>query len=240
MKATRAFTLVELLVVIGIIALLIAMLLPGLNKAQEAARRANCLSNLRQVHTAFHLYALENKDAVPIGHRSASKQFNSMVYSATASRWVLFGLLYQAKQVRTPEILFCPSENNPKFMYETEANPWPAGPDVTPGTNVQTGYGARPEQELPDDLANAPAGFKMPRLTRFKNKAIFADLTSARTRIITRHRVGANVLYGNGGAKWVPLEAFDPPPDEWSEPTFPPSDAQNETHTAIWNSFDRQ
>ncbi len=194
------------------------------------------------MHTAFHLYALENKDAVPIGHRSATKQFNSMVYSATAGRWVLFGLLYQAKQIRTPQILFCPSENNSKFMYNTDANPWPP-PDVTPGTNVQTGYGARPEQELPDDLANPPPHlqpFVMPRLNRFKRKAIFANLTAARMRVITRHRVGVNVLYGHGGAQWVVLSAFDQREDQWGEPSFPLTDAPNATHTSIWNSFDRQ
>ena len=91
----RGFTLVELLVVIGIIAVLVAMLMPTLSRSREAARRVVCLSNLRQVHTAFHFYALANHDRVPIGYRTASKQFNSMVFSSTAgNRWVLFGLLY--------------------------------------------------------------------------------------------------------------------------------------------------
>ncbi len=239
---TRAFTLVELLVVIGVIALLVAMLLPGVVKAQEAARRAACLSNLRQVHQAFHLYALDNKDAVPLGHRSKSKQFNSMVFSATTGRWVLFGLLCEAKQIRSPQILFCPSESNVKFMHDTSANPWPP-PGVTPAANVQAGYGARPAQELPDDPANPPPHlqpFAMPRLARFKNRAIFADLTAARTRVITRHRAGGNVLYGNGGAKWIPLAVFDRSEDAWLEPTFPPSDSQNATHDAIWTAFDGQ
>jgi hypothetical protein len=163
-----------------------------------------------------------------------------MVFSATTGRWVLFGLLCQAKHIRSPEVLFCPSEGNPKFMYDTEANPWPP-PDVTPAANVQTGYGARPEIVLPDDLANPPPGFVMPRLTRFKNKAIFADLTAARVRVITRHRVGVNVLYGHGGAHWVPLSAFDQPEATWSEPAAGvPNPAQNATHVAIWNTFDAQ
>src|SRR5690348_10078962 len=57
----RGFTLVELLVVMGIIAVLLGLLLPALNRARESANKAACLSNIRQLTTGWILYANENK-----------------------------------------------------------------------------------------------------------------------------------------------------------------------------------
>ena len=59
------FTLVELLVVIGIIALLISILIPVLGRARDQANRVACLSNIRQIGIAFRMYASDNKDWCP-------------------------------------------------------------------------------------------------------------------------------------------------------------------------------
>src|SRR5205814_1997468 len=62
----RAFTLVELLVVIGIISVLIALLMPALAGAREAANRVKCLANLRSMAQAAHLHAQEHKGHMPV------------------------------------------------------------------------------------------------------------------------------------------------------------------------------
>ena len=120
-------------------------------------------------------------------------------------------------------------------MFNTEANSWPPGPDGDPTKHTYSGYGCRPEVELPDEFHRLP-NVTVPRLTQFKSKAIFGDLVATPDRIALRHKDGVNVLYGDGSAHWVDRSTFDP--DLQSCTAISP--AANPFQDNIWSIFDAQ
>src|SRR6185437_5183141 len=183
-RGRRAFTLVELLVVIGIIAVLISVLLPTLSKARDAAARTACLSNMRQISDIMRLYAVDAKDAIPIGYVGAPtplKQFSYVMNingGGGAPAVTEMGFLGLAELCKSPKVLYCPSEQDILFQYDSLQNVWcfdcavgtngwkhlnqVVGPD--PGYNnalTRIGYNTRPCQLF---ATSNPHGLLIPKI----------------------------------------------------------------------------
>jgi len=115
----RAFTIIELLVVITIIALLVAILLPALQGAREAARKTLCLSNMRQFGIALHVYAMERDQALPDHYRYNAGDDYSLQHVRTE--------VAEALPIDDRSITDCPNYNRayPTFSEDEPVVPAP-------------------------------------------------------------------------------------------------------------------
>ena len=200
----RGFTLVELLVVIGIIAVLVGMIFPVVRSARNAATNVRCQTNLREVANAYRMYGQTFKDQAPLGFFNNTLQDNYTAYSGTARRELFPMMLVNARLLKMPEILFCPAESNESYTFKSRTNPWP--PVAGSQTTVNIGYGTRPMVNWPSNLAWPTQSF--PRLSKLGRKAIMSDLTITTASLSTRHRKGINVSYADGSVDFMPQKLF--------------------------------
>ena len=179
--APRAgFTLVELLVVIGIIAVLLAILLPTLGRAREQAHRTTCLANLRSLGQAMYLYAGTHRDRLP------NSNLNN-TWDATLGGRALCEL---AGTYAMPGVFHCPSDIDP---VPTEIN----------NTDYFTENSAHVSYEFYSIWWSGQDG---PILTRMRGQAPLAwdlDGGEAKPSPLQNHGTkGGNILYADGHADW--------------------------------------
>jgi type II secretory pathway pseudopilin PulG len=144
---------VELLVVIGIIAILVAILLPALSKARQAALRTQCMSNQRQMLIGLEMYKVASRGALPNGipggniagslqirreeadAKNWEKPGNGR-FGVTDNGFMHMGRVYQKGYLKDGRVFYCP-----EAIYFTYDSSWPRGTDPFPSTGYGRVYG---------------------------------------------------------------------------------------------------
>ena len=101
---TRAFTLIEVLVIVFTVVMIAAFLIPGLVRERRRARAVNCSNNLKQVGLAFRVWSIDNGDYFPAQHSTNSGGVKELVGTGQ----VFTHFLVMSNELYAPKLLVCP------------------------------------------------------------------------------------------------------------------------------------
>jgi len=209
MSGKRAFTLIELLVVIAIIALLLAILMPALQRVKKQANGVACRSNLKQIGVAFNMYTEDNERKFP----------------RNGGIWIVKFLPYIGGQGEEDEdyrqmgVYNCPSYPNKEQTLDYVINSWKDGETELIGVSPVSDF-RRPATKI--FLADNEDGPSRPIITKdgglngrgnfdvWRSQHLPTGTDGQRRVAKARHRDGCNVAYMDGGSAWIQGEKMIP------------------------------
>lgn len=201
------FTLVELLVVIGIIAVLIGLLLPAVSRAREQGNRTKCLANLRSLGQAMYLYAMDFRDRLPNGNFRGSAQ-------ADEGDQVLVSLA--RNYLGASKTFYCPSDRD-------------SAPQVIDNNYISFPNSARVSYDFFSLYWLPEYGPVLPRLRGRAPLAWDLGVGLIPDEMQNHGIKGGNVVWADGHCGWLDVKDWDGP--DWPAPanTFYPTSI----HTAV-------
>lgn len=208
-RSARAFSLIDVIVSMAVVAVLVSLMMPSLTSVRETAHRVICRSNVRQVGIGLSLYAQDSADQIPasvyvrqgapnpVGEpaelmtlRLASGALGSG--TGIGGRWDGLGLLYSGEYLAAPQIFYCPSHRGQNSFREYEGR-WASSLGQIFGNYHFRGVGPNGATRLPLIELYAPG------------TALVAD--GMRTIEDFNHGVGTNVLRVDLSVDWFDDEA---------------------------------
>lgn len=192
----RGFTLIEMLVVVAIISFLAAILFPVFARARENARRASCLSNLKQLGLAMVMYTQDYDETYPYSYRYPSYWVNTII-----------------PYVKNKQVFRCPSGQEPGGTWDNPNVMW-----------YYTRYGMN--NDFGTVSITYPDAVKMAAIKRPSELILFIDTkpgnpswtpflaTFTNPNTANRHFEGANIAFADGHAKWEKKEFYTRMPGE--------------------------
>jgi prepilin-type N-terminal cleavage/methylation domain-containing protein/prepilin-type processing-associated H-X9-DG protein len=213
-KKEGAFTLIELLVVIAIIAILAAILFPVFARARENARRASCMSNLKQLALGFNMYTQDYDEKLPL--MTAGTQTTPVIdgdtkfnLSATPGVYYCTWTSEIFPYVKSTQIFLCPSNpvttGNPYYWYGTSYG--------VPGTAINSAGATVPYFS---GVSVSLAQFQQPSETMMISEKGSGGgpqyiMSTVYYAMKAAHFDGGNVAFVDGHVKWFKFSDEDIP-----------------------------